>query len=140
MPTDPHSSDSPTLEVVATPRSTNVGSGSHPEGPCCKVKCEGDTTHMSKETRALLRSRLRMASLLLALGFGAFFVRNLFTADYSDFTQLAMLIFHGVVTVSLLGVGGRMCHKCTYELPVLRRAELIIFGFPALFFVAMQWL
>ncbi len=139
MPTDPHSSDSPTLEVVATPRAVNSGSGSHPDGPCCKVKCSGDTSHMSKETRSLLRSRLRIASLMLALGFGAFFVRNLFVVNYNDATELFMQIFEGLVTVGLLAVGGGLCHKCTYELSTLRKAELAIFGLPAVFFVVMQW-
>jgi serine/threonine-protein kinase len=94
---------------------------------------------MSKETRSLLRTRLRMASLLLALGFGAFFVRNLFCVDYYNLTQLSLLIVHGLVTVALLLVGGGMCHKCTYELSTLRIAELVIFGVPALYFVVMQW-
>ena len=76
---------------------------------------------------------------MLALGFGAFFVRNLFCVDYNNATQLFMLTFEGLVTVALLAVGGGMCHKCTYELSTLRKAELVIFGLPALFFVVMQW-
>ncbi len=119
MPSDHPSSDTPTLEV-ASPSVVNSGSGSHPDGPCCKVKCEGDTSHLSKETHALLRSRLRIASLMLALGFGAFFVRNLFVVDYNNPTQVFMQVFEGLVTLGLLVVGGGMCHKRTYKLSTLR--------------------
>lgn len=101
---------------------------------------EGSQPHLTAETRSLLRSRLRIAALLLGTGFATFFFRNLFFTDYSNSTELFMSIFHGLVTVTLLMVGGGLCHKCTFELTTLRRAELIIFGLPAAFFVAMQWL
>lgn len=114
---------------------------SHPEGPCCKVAmCEGSSPHMSKETRSLLRSRLRMASLMLATGFSVFFLRQLFLVNYSSAPELFLLIFHGLTAVTLLTVGGRLCQKCTFDLSTLRAAELIIFGVPSLFFIAMQWM
>jgi eukaryotic-like serine/threonine-protein kinase len=102
--------------------------------------CEGSSPHLSKETRSLLRGRLRMAALLLALGFGVFFVRDLFLTDFRKPAELFLFIFHGLVTVALLVVGGGLCHKCTYAVSTLRIAELVIFGFPALFFIALQWL
>jgi serine/threonine-protein kinase len=112
----------------------------HSEGPCCKVAmCQGSSPHMSKETQSLLRSRLRMAALLLALGFGVFFARELFTVRYNSAPELFLLIFHGSVTVVLLAVGGRLCHKCTYATSTLRIAEVVIFGVPALYFLALQW-
>ncbi len=119
-----------------------LGSASaHSDGPCCKVAmCDGSSPHLSKETRSLLRSRLRIAALLLGAGFGAFFVRQLVSADYASGWALFMLIFHGLVTVTLLLVGGGLCHKCTYQISTLRIAELVIFGVPAVFFVFMQWL
>jgi serine/threonine-protein kinase len=112
----------------------------HSEAPCCKVAmCQGSSPHMSKETQSLLRSRLRMAALLLALGFGVFFVRELFTVRYNNADELFLLIFHGLVTVTLLAVGGRLCQKCTYSTTTLRVAEIVIFGLPSLFFLALQW-
>ncbi len=123
------------LTVVST------GSVDQHDSPCCKVAmCEGSSPHMSKETRSLLRSRLRTASLMLATGFGLFFLRNLFIANYSSPSELGLLIFHGLTTLTLLLVGGRLCQKCTFQLSTLRIAELAIFGVPALFFIAMQWL
>src|SRR5436189_5724740 len=87
----------------------------HSDEHCCKVAmCQGSSPHMSKETQSLLRSRLRMAALLLASGFGVFFARELFLVNYSKPGELFLLIFHGLVTVALLTVGGRLCKKCTY--------------------------
>ena len=135
--------DSASEATVAAPLLPNLGSASqsHSDGPCCKVAmCDGSSPHLSKETQSLLRSRLRMAALVLGGGFGVFLVRELFTTDYRSATALFLLIFQGVVTLTLLAVGGRLCHKCTYSLKTLRGAELVIFGVPATFFVAMQWL
>src|SRR5262249_21672263 len=63
-----------------------------------------------------------------------------FLADYNNPRELFLLIFHGLVTVVLLGVGGGLCQKCTYDVSTLRIAELAIFGVPSLYFIAMQWL
>jgi eukaryotic-like serine/threonine-protein kinase len=134
--------DSSNQPTMARPLLNNLGSASaHSDGDCCKVAmCKGSSPHLSKETQSLLRSRLRIAALLLGAGFGTFFVRQLFTADYASGWSLFMLIFQGLVTVTLLLVGGGLCHKCSYAISTLRIAELVIFGVPALFFVFMQWL
>ena len=118
---------------MARPLLNNLGSASaHSDGDCCKVAmCKGSSPHLSKETQSLLRSRLRIAALLLGAGFGTFFVRQLFTADYASGWSLFMLIFQGLVTVTLLLVGGGLCHKCSYAISTLRIAELVIFGVPA---------
>ena len=139
MPEFHDSSNEPT---VARPLLHSLGASAQSDGACCKVAmCQGSSSpHMSKETQSLLRGRLRIAALLLGAGFGTFFLRQLFTANYASGWELFMLIFHGLVTVTLLGVGGRLCHKCTYSLATLRMAELVIFGVPAVFFVFMQWL
>jgi serine/threonine-protein kinase len=102
--------------------------------------CEGSSPHMSKETRSLLRGRLRIAALMLGTGFGVFFLRQLFLTNYSSATELGLLIFHGLTTLTLFMVGGRLCQKCTFPLTTLRIAELVIFGVPVLYFLAMQWL
>ncbi len=135
--------DSASEATVAAPLLPNLGSASqsHSDGPCCKVAmCDGSSPHLSKETQSLLRSRLRMAALALGGGFGVFFLRQLFTVDYRNASELFLFIFQALVTLTLLAVGGRMCNKCTFSLKTLRGAELVIFGVPALFFVAMQWL
>ncbi|HTQ39938.1 MAG TPA: protein kinase [Pirellulales bacterium] len=118
-----------------------LGSAEHSHsGPCCKVAmCEGSSPHMSKETRSLLRSRLRMSALLLGGGFAVFFLRQLFLVNYHSPEEMFLLLFHGLTSLFLLLIGGRLCQKCTYELSTLRIAELIIFGVPSLYFIAMQW-
>ncbi|HEY2760451.1 MAG TPA: serine/threonine-protein kinase [Pirellulales bacterium] len=129
--------------TMAAPLLPNLGSASHSqsEGHCCKVAmCDGSSPHLSKETQSLLRSRLRMAALVLGGGFGIFLLRELFTTNYQSVPEVFVLIFQGIVTLTLLMVGGRLCHKCTYSLSTLRAAELVIFGVPAMFFIAMQWL
>src|SRR5271156_4207076 len=126
---------------AAQPSGANSADHSHGEGACCNVAmCQGSAPHMSKETRSLLRSRLRMASLMLATGFGVFFLRQLFLVNYSSAPELFLLVFHGLATLTLLLVGGRLCAKCTFSLGTLRLAELAIFGVPSLYFIAMQWL
>ncbi len=101
---------------------------------------EGSQPHLSGEIQQLLRSRIRTAALLLTIGFTAFFVRNLFYVNYSNPEHLFQTFFHGVVTLVLGLVGGGLCHKCTFELKTLRRAELVVFGLPAAFFITIQWL
>jgi len=137
------SSLSPKDPTIVAAQLPNLGSAdhSHSDGACCKVAmCEGSSPHLSKETRSLLRSRLRAAALMLATGFGVFFLRQLFLVNYSSPSELFLLIFHGLTTVVLLSVGGRLCQKCTFPLSTLRIAELIIFGVPMLYFIAKQWL
>lgn len=128
--------------MVAGSAALGSAASAHSEGPCCNVAmCQGSSPHMSKETQSLLRSRLRMAALLLALGFGVFFARELFLVDYSKAPQVFLLIFHGLVTLALLLVGGRLCQKkcSSYATSTLRGAEIVIFGLPALYFLALQW-
>src|SRR5262249_48270487 len=135
------SSASSSDSTVIAGRPAMLGSqGNGPsESHCCKVAmCQGSGPHMSKETQSLLRSRLRIASLLLGLGFGAFFVRQLFVTKYDNAICVFMLVFHGLLTIALLLVGGGMCHKRKYTLSTLRIAELVVFGLPAIFFALLQ--
>ncbi|MCC7083626.1 MAG: protein kinase [Pirellulales bacterium] len=141
MPISSSSANAPTIAASSIGTGFSAGMETSNSNPCCRVAMiEGSQPHLSTETRSLLRSRLRIAALLLAMGFAVFFVRNLFFTDYHSGTQLFMTFFHGGVTIALALVGGGLCHQCTFDLSTLRRAELIIFGLPAIFFVVMQWL
>jgi eukaryotic-like serine/threonine-protein kinase len=130
--------------TLDAPSASDVALAVHqsPDAACRVAMCNaGSTPHMTKETQSLLRSRLRMAALLLALGFGIFFIRELILGGArSEGWHLFMFVFHGLLTGMLLAIGGRLCQKCTYQLSTLRVAELAIFGVPAIFFVFMQWL
>lgn len=129
----------PTLEAPLSPSLGGPQSGS--DSPCARVAmCEGSGQHLSKETQSLLRSRLRTAALLLTLGFGVFFVRNLFFTDYMSGVDLAMMFYHGAVVLTLALIGGGLCHRCEFKRSTLLVAELVIFGLPASFFVTLEWL
>jgi serine/threonine-protein kinase len=97
---------------------------------------EGSTPHLSAETRDLLRNRLRITAILFFIGFSAFLVRSLFYwSEVTTAEHLPLFITHGLVAVVLGTFAVRLCRHCTYTLPKLRIAELVIFGCPAMFFV-----
>ncbi len=97
---------------------------------------EGSTPHLSAETRDLLRNRLRLAAIMLFVGFAAFLVRWFFHwGEWSRAEHLPIFYTHGLVTAVLGIFAVRLCRHCSYSLTKLRIAELVIFGCPALFFL-----
>ena len=99
---------------------------------------EGSSPHLSAETRALLRDRLKIVAVLLAVGFAAFLVFNLWTmfAGGSSLPIPAPVLYAEVaVTVLLALIAQRLCAQCDVVLKYLRWSEAIIFGCPAAFFV-----
>jgi serine/threonine protein kinase len=135
------SSTDATLDAPSSPNGLAVSHQA--DAACCKVAmCNASSApHMTKETQSLLRGRLRIAALLLALGFGIFFVRQVITTGAGEtFWTAFMFVFHGAVFGLLLTMGVGLCHRHKFEILTLRVAELVIFGLPAVFFVFMQWL
>jgi len=105
----------------------------------CRVALvEGSQPELSRETQALLQSRLRAAALVLALGFFLFLIQDTFLVDWHDARRVSLYIFHAVLTAILALVGTRLCQRCPTTVRLLRPMELVIFGLTALFFVAMQ--
>ena len=97
---------------------------------------EGSTPHLSAETRDLLRNRLRMAAIMLFVGFFAFLIRYAFYWSESGAVEhMPMFYTHAIVTVVLGAFAVRLCRHCSYSLAKLRVAELVIFGCPALYFL-----
>ncbi|HEY4235542.1 MAG TPA: serine/threonine-protein kinase [Lacipirellulaceae bacterium] len=100
---------------------------------------EGSTPHLSSETRDVLRNRLRIAAVLFFVTFLAFLMRWAFHWDVWGRPEHRWLFYtHAAVTVVLGVFAVKLCHHCAYSLPVLRIAELFVFGFPALFFLLKQ--
>lgn len=102
----------------------------------------GSTPHLSSETHALLRRRLRVVALLLATGFAAFIVWCIINAfaSPSSWNAFGPLFYtHVGITVMLGLLAWKLCAKCTYSLGWLRVAELLVFGAPAAFFVALNY-
>ncbi len=101
---------------------------------------EGSAVPMSSETRALLRNRLRITALLLAVGFLAFLLRSLGSLDVYLLPQHRVVFFTHIGVTLLMGIVGlRMCSHCDYSLNTLRWLELAVFGAPAAFFLLMNY-
>jgi eukaryotic-like serine/threonine-protein kinase len=107
----------------------------------CSSKREvvaGSRPHLTKETNALLRLRLRGAAFILLVGFGIFLVRHVVGVLAGEPLSTALLGFH-VLVVLVLGLGAALlCRPCAVSMKGLRISELIIFGVPAAFFLMLQ--
>ena len=103
---------------------------------------EGSAPHLSAETRALLRRRLRIVACLLTGGFAAFLIWSLFAyplAEHVSEKRLAIFVSHIGVTC-ILGLAARkLCAKCDLSMTALRVAEAVVFGVPALFFIVLNY-
>ncbi len=71
------------------------------------------------------------------VGFLAFLIRWAFYwSEWGKAEHMPMFYTHAIVTVVLGAFAVRLCRHCTYSLTKLRVAELVIFGCPALYFLA----
>jgi serine/threonine-protein kinase len=107
---------------------------------CCprRDSVAGSGPHLTKETEALLRLRLRAAAFILLIGFGVFLIRHVASLFLGEEPSPVLLIAH-VLVVLVLGVcAAPLCRDCTVSLKKLRFSELIIFGLPAAFFLMLQ--
>ena len=94
--------------------------------------------HLTGETNALLRYRLRAAAAILLVGFGAFLVRHVVGVLAGEPLDSLLLGAH-VLVVLVLGFSLMpLCRTCPDSMRKLRVSELIIFGLPAAFFLLLQ--
>ncbi len=98
----------------------------------------GSGPHLTTETQALLRSRLRAAALILLIGFGVFLIRHVVGMLAGEPFFAVLLGFHVLVVMVLGFSAASLYRQRTVSLPKLRIAELIIFGLPAAFFLMLQ--
>ena len=98
---------------------------------------EGSSPHLSAETRELLRDRLKIVAILLAVGFGAFLAINLWDMFTGGGKSIPAPVLYAEVAVTLVLalIAQRLCASCDVVLKYLRWSEAIIFGCPAAFFV-----
>ncbi len=101
---------------------------------------EGPNTGMTGVTNAVLRMRLRTASLVLAAGFGAFLVWKLLDAAWGIEIHTGAVVSLLAITVLVGTCGLGLCRVCSISTRLLRIAELAIFGLPAAFLVQIQYL
>lgn len=103
---------------------------------------EGSTPHMSSETRGVLRRRLRIAAILLFIGFASFFLYSTVRWKMSDHLQAdyRWVFFSQIAVITLLGLSAwKLCAKCDLSMTKLRIGEAIVFGAPALFFTVLTY-
>jgi serine/threonine-protein kinase len=107
---------------------------------CCPKRkvVAGSGPHLTKETQALLRSRLRAAAFILLIGFGVFLIRHVVGVLTGEPLSPVLLGFHVLVVLVLGFCAAPLCRHCTVSITQLRISELIIFGLPAVFFLMVQ--
>jgi serine/threonine-protein kinase len=100
----------------------------------------GSTPHLSAETRDLLRSRLRIVASLLFTCFLAYIVRWVFHwNEWNDPVHYLLFSILGVVAVVLALSTLALCRGISMSLTKLRISEILVFGAPALFFLALHY-
>ncbi len=99
------------------------------------VLVEGQQPALSSAVSDLLRDRLKIASILLFLGFSVFFVLNRFlmpdlggpVAVVLEWTHLAVILVAGLTAY-------RLCTNCRFAMGHLRMVEWLLFGLPVVLF------
>lgn len=96
---------------------------------------------LTRETRLLLRSRLRMAALVLSMGISVFILWRLIAGvtDLMPYPPGVSLIGQLLVVLVLASCAMPLCRTCELTNRTLRFQELAIFGAPALFFFVLQY-
>lgn len=109
-------------------------------GPLVRL-VEGSGEELTRETRLLMRSRLRAAALVLSMGFGVFIVWRMVAAVLGVSPAPLDGSFHGelIVFLVLLSCAMPLCRTCEVSSRALRIEELMIFGSPAVFFFVVQF-
>lgn len=114
--------------------------GSAPAAVACRVALgEGTAGELSRETQSLLRRRLRLAAIVLGIGFAMFLVKQLVAIGRGASADVFLMSFQTLTTVVLGVIGGGLCHRHSFSLRALRAGELIVFGLPAAFFLALDY-
>jgi serine/threonine-protein kinase len=107
---------------------------------CCprQDRVAGSGPHLTKETQALLRLRLRAAALILLIGFSVFLIRHVVGLFTDESMSPVLLTFHVLVVLVLGFCAAPLCRDCTVSIKKLRISELLVFGLPAAFFLMLQ--
>lgn len=107
---------------------------------CCPKRdtVVGSGPHLTKETQALLRLRLRASAFILLVGFSAFLVMPITRLLTGETLGPLPTIFHFVVVLVLGFSLMPLCRRCPVSIRKLRTFELVIFGLPAAFFLVLQ--
>src|SRR5262245_11500727 len=125
------------LDGETVPAPASGGAPARVRGPQREFVA-GSGPHLTQETQALLRLRLRAAAFILLVGFGAFLVRHIVGVLAGEPLDPLLLGVHLLVVFVLAYSSLPLCRQCPVSLRKLRVAELVIFGLPAVFFLLLQ--
>lgn len=100
----------------------------------------GTDSGLLAETHDLLKVRLRMAAIMLSVGFGLFFLRSLlYLAEFTTPCDKFLFWDHVATTLLLATIAVRLCMNCRHALAHLRIVELLIFFSAAQLFVIVNY-
>ena len=95
---------------------------------------EGSRPRLTAETAELLRSRLRLAAIVVFACFLAFLIRWFVLWDEWGKAEHRFLFYSHMAVTALLGAATfLLCRRCTFSLLKLRFAEFVVFGAPAFY-------
>src|SRR5262249_9499951 len=123
------------LSAVSLAANSDAEVGNRAHVCCPKWENQGSAPHLTKETHALLRSRLRAAALMLLRGLGLFLIRHILGLLSGEPFDGLLLGYHILVVLVLAFSAMPLCRQCSVSMGKLRAAELVIFGLPAGFFL-----
>jgi len=103
---------------------------------------ESVSDRFQDEMRKLLRSRLRMAVIVMFFGFSGFLLQHFLVEEgHNRIPGEQFLHYLHIFVTSVLGVSTFfLCNKCDHSFRKLRIFEAVIFGLPAIFFIDLQYL
>lgn len=100
-----------------------------------------DATRLSDQTRLLLRTRLRLVSLLVLAGSSVFLAWSLVTGNLAFFGAESLITWARIVMVAAVALASYgLWQPRLPEWRELRTAELIVFGTPAFLMLMVQYL
>jgi len=103
---------------------------------------KGSTADFSYETNILLGQRLRIAAVILFVGFVAFWIKSLAlpaSGEGSSEPGSILFLMHLLATFTTGVVGLRLCMGCHFFGRHLRLAELLVFGTSAALFLCVSY-
>lgn len=136
------SPDDPTLDLTAgealdnTPEPTTPVP--QPEGRRIAL-VEGPTPELTGEMEHVLRQRLRLATVLLGLGFLAFLPRHLASMHWDVPAEVVLLVAHVALVLVLSTIALCLFRRCHIPMPRLRTMEMGVFFMPSMLFLGLQW-
>jgi serine/threonine-protein kinase len=138
-PIDPNRTQPAVAAVDMTAILAPPSDPSSDDSPRALRLAEGSSSGLSGEVCGVLRTRLRVAALLLAGGFFIFLVWHTLRGEFRTTLEMAMYATHTVVMLACAWLGFSLCRKCVHSEAKLRLMEAIIFGLPAAYFALMQY-